>query len=175
MAVAGDFLVLGGMRGTRYRSWRGMQRQRLGPAAKGLAGAGGPGRRTSRRSTYGQGYLYVIGSHSFRRRRMKPELSVRKNRERLLEVQQEPAATACIALPLMGRLEGRQGGEDDLPSACADPLLGLFYGLPSKENGGIDIEGMAFRDERLYLGFRGPVLRDNYVPVMVLELPAQTL
>ena len=49
-----------------------------------------------------------------------------------------------------------------------DPLLHTFVGLPSKENG-IDIESMAYHDERLYLGFRGPVLRGNYVTVMVLQ------
>ena len=49
-----------------------------------------------------------------------------------------------------------------------DALLKRFFGLPSKENG-IDIEGMSFQRKRLYLGFRGPVLRENYVPVMVLQ------
>ncbi len=46
-------------------------------------------------------------------------------------------------------------------------MLGPFWGIPGKENG-IDIEGIAFRDGLLYLGFRGPVLRDNLVPVMLL-------
>jgi hypothetical protein len=49
-----------------------------------------------------------------------------------------------------------------------DPLLHVFSCTPSKENG-IDIEGMAYRDGLLYLGFRGPVLRDNYVPVMAVD------
>ena len=45
-------------------------------------------------------------------------------------------------------------------------VLAPFAHLASKENG-IDIEGLACRDGKLYFGFRGPVLRDNWVPVMV--------
>ena len=37
-----------------------------------------------------------------------------------------------------------------------------------RENG-IDIEGLTIADGRLYLGFRGPVLRSNLVPVWSLE------
>ena len=46
-----------------------------------------------------------------------------------------------------------------------DPYLGPFTRIPSKENG-VDIEGIAVKGETVFLGFRGPVLRDNYVPVM---------
>lgn len=31
----------------------------------------------------------------------------------------------------------------------------------------MDIEGIAADGEQIYLGFRGPVLRENYVPIMV--------
>ena len=41
-----------------------------------------------------------------------------------------------------------------------------FTRIPSKENG-IDIEGLAVAEDTLYVGFRGPVLRGNYVPVLV--------
>ena len=34
---------------------------------------------------------------------------------------------------------------------------------------GVDIEGIAVKEEWLYLGFRGPVFRGNYVPVMKLK------
>ena len=43
-----------------------------------------------------------------------------------------------------------------------------FSRVPSKENG-IDIEGLAFHQGLLYAGFRGPVLRDNYVPVLTFQ------
>lgn len=168
--VVGDYLVLGGDEGHKLQIL----------VRDAVANAWRPQRRVSLAQEdqeadieaidYGQGYLYVIGSHSFRRRRMKPDLSVRKNRERLLDVQQDPARNRLYRLAFDGQT-GKVGKAErvDLSKRLRkDPLLGMFYGLPSKENG-IDIEGLAFRDDRLYLGFRGPVLRDNYVPVMVLE------
>ena len=44
----------------------------------------------------------------------------------------------------------------------------LFRDIPSKENG-IDIEGLAVRNGKLYAGFRGPVLRGNFVPILEFE------
>jgi hypothetical protein len=49
-----------------------------------------------------------------------------------------------------------------------DEVLGSFFSMPGKE-GGIDIEGVAVKDGKLFVGFRGPVLRGNFVPVVVLE------
>jgi hypothetical protein len=118
--------------------------------------------------TFGDGHLYVVGSHSHRRRRMKPELSVRKNRERLLTVDSQDSRNRLYRIAF-DESSGRVGAMDkiDLSKRLAkDPLLNRFVGLPSKENG-IDIEGIAYRDGMLHIGFRGPVLRDNYVPVMV--------
>jgi hypothetical protein len=118
---------------------------------------------------YDAGLLYAIGSHAFRRRRMRPELSARKNRERMLSVQQEPARHRLYRLafdPATGAC-GPAEHIDLSKRLRKDPLLGRFFGLPGRENG-VDIEGMACREGSLYLGFRGPVLRGNYVPVMVL-------
>ena len=119
---------------------------------------------------YGDGYLYVIGSHSYRRKRLKPELPARKNIERLREIEQDSSRNRLYRLPfdcakgVVGKVE-----RIDLTKRLSkDPVLKHFFGIPSKENG-IDIEGMTFRDQRLYLGFRGPVLRENYVPLMLLE------
>lgn len=49
-----------------------------------------------------------------------------------------------------------------------DRVLQSFSNIPGKENG-VDIEGVAVKDDWLYLGFRGPVFRDNDVPVMKLK------
>jgi hypothetical protein len=50
-----------------------------------------------------------------------------------------------------------------------ESILARFMNIPSKENG-VDIEGIAVDDnETLYLGFRGPVLRGNYVPILVTK------
>ncbi|MEV8465475.1 DUF3616 domain-containing protein [Fluviibacterium sp. DFM31] len=47
-----------------------------------------------------------------------------------------------------------------------DPLLAPFLDLPSKDNG-LDVEGIAARGKRVWLGLRGPVLRGQAI---VLEL-----
>jgi hypothetical protein len=49
-----------------------------------------------------------------------------------------------------------------------DPHLGPFLHTPSKENG-LDVEGLAVRGNRVWLGLRGPVLRGHAV-VLDLEL-----
>jgi hypothetical protein len=49
-----------------------------------------------------------------------------------------------------------------------DEILGPFFSVPGKENG-IDIEGIAVKDGRLFVGFRGPVLRGNFVPVLAFR------
>jgi hypothetical protein len=49
-----------------------------------------------------------------------------------------------------------------------DAVFKTFSNIPSKENG-VDIEGLTEKDGWLYIGFRGPVFRGNYVPVMKLQ------
>ena len=49
-----------------------------------------------------------------------------------------------------------------------DPVLGPFTRIPGKENG-VNLEGIAVHDSKLYVGFRSPVLREGYVPVMVFS------
>lgn len=120
--------------------------------------------------SFGDGHLYVIGSHSSRRRRIKPELSVHRNRERLLQVRQDPSRNRLYRIPFdpgTGTV-GNAKSIDLSKRLRRDPLLKTFYAIPSKENG-IDIEGMAYRDGLLYIGFRGPVLRHNLVPVMLVD------
>lgn len=117
--------------------------------------------------TFGDGHLYVIGSHSARRRALKPVLSARRNRERLLKIDMQPSRN-CLYRLSFDDVSGKIGKPDviDLSKRLnKDPLLGRFVGIPSKENG-IDIEGIAWRNGLLYVGFRGPVLRGNLVPVM---------
>jgi Protein of unknown function (DUF3616) len=53
-----------------------------------------------------------------------------------------------------------------MPAINAHPVLAALRSIASKENG-IEIEGFAVKDGRLYFGFRGPVLRDNWVPILV--------
>jgi len=45
----------------------------------------------------------------------------------------------------------------------------LLADVDKKDGGELDIEGIAVDDGWLYVGFRGPVFRDNYVPVLKLK------
>lgn len=49
-----------------------------------------------------------------------------------------------------------------------DPHIAPFLGIPSKENG-LDIEGIATSGDRVWLGLRGPVLRE-YAIILELEM-----
>lgn len=168
--VIGDFLVLGADEGHQLQifkrhkdsgTWRLQQR---------LALAKRDQETDIEAIAFGDGCLFIVGSHSYRRRRMRPELSVRRNRQRLQEIDPESSRNRLYQVPFDPK-DGKLGKVNriDLSKRLSrDPLLKRFFGLPSKENG-IDIEGMSFRHKKLYLGFRGPVLRGNYVPVMVFE------
>jgi hypothetical protein len=170
VVVVDDFLVLGADEGHQlrilrrdenHRSWR--LEQRLILAER--------GRETDIAAiAFGRGQLYVVGSHSRQRRKLQPEFSVRKNRQRFFDTDSESSRNRLYRLsfdPKSGK-----SGETLYIDLCKrlrkDPLLKPFAAIPRKENG-IDINGMTFADDRLYLGFRGPVLRENYVPVMTLE------
>jgi hypothetical protein len=49
----------------------------------------------------------------------------------------------------------------------SDAVLNAFASVPGKENG-VDIEGLAADGPTLWVGFRGPVLRHGYTPVLRL-------
>ena len=168
--VVGNYLILGADEGHRLQLLRSAKEGGRWRLKKQLPLAKQDQETDIEAITYGDGHLYVIGSHSWRRKRLKPELSVAKNRERLQQVDQQESRSRLYRVafdPSTGKLGGNQ--RIDLSKRLRkDPLLGLFWGIPGKENG-IDIEGIAFRDGLLYLGFRGPVLRDNLVPVMLLN------
>jgi len=167
--LAGEFLVLGADEGHQLQILLRGAEQGVWTLHRTLALAKQDQEADIEAITFGDGHLYVIGSHSFRRRRIKPELSVRKNRERLLEIDRQESRNRLVRLPFdpdSGAV-GQAEHIDLSKRLRKDPLLKPFFGVPSKENG-IDIEGLAYRDGELFLGFRGPVLRDNYVPVMVL-------
>lgn len=170
-AVAiGDFLVLGADEGHQLQILRREGTSDTWCLQHSLALANQDQETDIEAIAFGDGCLYVVGSHSFRRRRMRSDLSVRKNLQRLHDVGSESSRNRLYRLPFdpkTGTL-GKLKYVDLSKRLRKDLLLKPFFGIPSKENG-IDIEGMTFRDKRLYLGFRGPVLRENYVPVMTLK------
>lgn len=131
--------------------------------------------------------LYVAGSHSWKREKVDPHdrktlnRPLKDNRDRL-------RADAVIAADEEGNkrnhiyrvaLDPVSGEEPEVEEDielddvfAEQAVLGPFAALPSKENG-IDVEGIAAKDGKLYLGFRGPVLRFGNVPVMRLDFDHQ--
>ena len=115
------------------------------------------------------GALWLVGSHALRRSQPKSCGKASAPREALGLKSSQPNRV------LLGRIEiaanGRElvngsgrclpitnGGTMLTAALAADDLLKPFLALPSKDNG-LDIEGLAVRGKRLFLGLRGPVLR----------------
>lgn len=120
------------------------------------------------------GGMIAVGSHSAKRKKLKDDKSHAKNLERLATVEAEPARR--VVLPLTADARGVVSGAP-IPvfdGLAAHPVLGGFVGRPAKENG-IDIEAAACTPDTLTLGFRGPILRGNLVPVARFAIPSGAL
>ncbi|MFC6080511.1 DUF3616 domain-containing protein [Sphaerisporangium aureirubrum] len=118
------------------------------------------------------GWLWAVGSHSLKRRRVKSGQSADKARKRLATVVREENRFVLVRLPVRGGVPVREDGQrraailaghDNLADMLSgDPHLAPFLALPGKDNG-LDIEGIAAhsdeRGHRLFVGLRGPVLR----------------
>lgn len=112
-------------------------------------------------------YVYMIGSHSLARKKLHPNDTYETNRQRLTQVKDEDSRKHLWRLELDESGKIREQQEIKIRSLLKhDEILGSFVDIPSKENG-IDIEGVAIRNGKLFVGFRGPVLREEYVPIMV--------
>lgn len=123
---------------------------------------------------WGDQYVYVIGSHSRKRKKVESDKTAAENLKRLYTTGIEPTRESLYRLELDDRGKVQSIKQVTLRDLFAnDQLLRPFQVIPSKENG-IDVEGLAVdTEEQLYVGFRGPVLRGNYVPVMVLKTDAK--
>ncbi|WP_019499441.1 DUF3616 domain-containing protein [Pseudanabaena sp. PCC 6802] len=136
---------------------------------------------------YDGNYLWIVGSHSLQRDRPKAKQSMAENIESLTYVlpRRKIANRHFLArIPLVerdgeyelvsdGDLTAAQleisGSSNDLIEALgADKHLKPFLKIPGKDNG-FDIEGLAVRDRRIFLGLRGPVLR-GWAIVLELEV-----
>lgn len=118
------------------------------------------------------GYLWVAGSHSLKRSKPDVAMSAEENRQRMEITISERNRHTIARVPLdaagnlssavggltAARLDGDVAGDQLTHALSADPLLGDFCSIPSKENG-LDIEGLAVTGHRVFLGLRGPVLR----------------
>lgn len=124
------------------------------------------------------GYLWAVGSHSLKRKKIKAKHADAKAIKQLAKVEDEPNRRIIVRIPVVTDEDGlptlaREVTVDGETRTAAslggvgvsltdlladDDHLGPFLQIPSKDNG-FDLEGVAAVDERLYLGLRGPVLR----------------
>jgi hypothetical protein len=121
-------------------------------------------------------FLWAVGSHSLRRKRIKSHHQGAKALRRLGRVEGQANRQILVRLPI-DEVDGLPtpvpeitvGGErhraaalghrDDLRRLLRDDEhLGPFLPIPGKDNG-LDVEGIAVSGDRVYLGLRGPVLR----------------
>jgi Protein of unknown function (DUF3616) len=135
-------------------------------------------------------FLWAVGSHSLKRKRIKRKHDAAKAFERLATVRGEANRQVLVRVPVEDHdglptlvresdVDGRRltaavlggEGESSLRELLADDAhLGPFVALPSKDNG-LDVEGVAVFGERVFVGLRGPVLRGWAV---LLELSPYT-
>jgi Protein of unknown function (DUF3616) len=107
--------------------------------------------------------VYVVGSHSYKRKKIESDQSYEQNRKAIETVSSESQRDRLFRFNLNANSEIEQTSLRSIIES--NEVLQLFSRIPSKENG-IDIEGIAVYQGLLYVGFRGPVLRDNWVPVL---------
>ncbi|MGH3789134.1 MAG: DUF3616 domain-containing protein [Pseudonocardiaceae bacterium] len=126
-------------------------------------------------------YLWAIGSHSSRRKRIKAKHDGDKAARRLAEVTDEPSRRIVARLAIANGPDGLPAIVRESPAGhtsallpggitgtlAVDEHLAPFLAIPGKDNG-FDIEGVAVHGESLYLGLRGPVLRGWAVVITLL-------
>ncbi|WP_214370439.1 DUF3616 domain-containing protein [Pseudonocardia sp. H11422] len=130
------------------------------------------------------GDLWLVGSHSLVRKRIKPGNSEAKALRRLATVRRDPNRFVVVRLAVEPGPDGRpvpvrvagdgrvsavlgaRGAENLTDVLAGDEHLGPFLSIPGKDNG-LDVEGLAVHGDSLYVGLRGPVLRGW---AMVLEV-----
>ena len=118
--------------------------------------------------THFGGRLYAITSHSRNRKNPAKAKSLAKLRKRLS--MDKVRACSIRSKIISFKLSSDGGLSEKRPSSLRTfldnhAILGSFARLASKENG-VDIEGLAATPLGLFVGFRGPVLRGNFVPVL---------
>lgn len=127
------------------------------------------------------GYLWLIGSHSAKRKKAEADKSTGENLDRLATIEAEGNRYTLARVPLdesarpvpkhrglmAARLKGDEKGNLLTKALRVDRHVGRFLphvlqgesiGVPSKDNG-FDVEGLAVAGNRVFLGLRGPVLR----------------
>ena len=120
--------------------------------------------------------VYVIGSHSRVRPKQKSADTYAEAREKLTTVDFVDSQRDVLARFPFDPISGQPGDVETVSLRTfidTNPVLKPFAALPSKENG-VDIEGVAVKGNEVYVGFRGPVLRENFVPIVVTTFTTPT-
>jgi len=135
-------------------------------------------------------YLWFVGSHSTKRKKAKGK-DPNKDIQNLAKIEKEVNRYLLARIPVKngtlcksishpdnpknqlkaGYLQQTKTGNLLTDALKDDSHLGLYLSVPvpSKENG-FDIEGLAVRGNRIFLGLRGPVLRGWAI---ILEIEVQ--
>jgi Protein of unknown function (DUF3616) len=124
-------------------------------------------------------YLWAVGSHSLKRKKIKDKHGTGKAFDRLATVAGEDNRNVLVRIPVVAgddglptlvrktdqegqtlhaALFGARGDRTLRDILAGDEHLGPFVAIPGKDNG-LDIEGIGINGDRVYLGMRGPVLR----------------
>lgn len=111
--------------------------------------------------------VFVLGSHSSRRKKIDAGKAYAKNRTALMSSPEaQPARDVLLRFELDATGKAGPISRTSLRSFLdATEPFKSFGATASKENG-IDAEGLAILNKKLYIGFRGPVLRGNFTPIL---------
>ena len=123
------------------------------------------------------GYLWIVGSHSLKRKKPARNNSLKKNAKRLATVSRDGNRFLLARIPLVeengtftavkrtasddrvaAQLAGDHLGNELLDELKDDEHVGAFLHIPGKDNG-FDTEGLEISGKRIFIGLRGPVLR----------------
>lgn len=130
------------------------------------------------------GWLWLVGSHSVKRKKPKSDVPA-EIAARLLETARDGNRHILARVPIAnGSPQRSVGGREaaalaatttssallDAIRGASDPHLSKFLDLPGKDNG-FDLEGLAVQGTRVWVGMRGPVLRE-WCCILELHLEA---
>ncbi|WP_114782186.1 DUF3616 domain-containing protein [Botryobacter ruber] len=128
-------------------------------------------------------YLWIIGSHSLRRKKPRKHDSVEDQMKRLAKVKAQENRYMLARIPIVyeeetgdytlhkacphpdhkdkilhaAQLKGSKKGNELTKVLQKDEHLADYFRIPSKDNG-FDIEGLCISGKRIFIGLRGPVL-----------------
>lgn len=139
---------------------------------------------------YADYYLWLVGSHSYKRQKPKSKYDDVKNIQRLATITSESNRYILGRIPVVNgklfsscphpqnpnvqltaaKLELTNQGNLLMSALADDPHLGFYIqaAIPGKDNG-FDIEGINIYQNRIFLGLRGPVLR-GWAVILEIEL-----